>query len=96
MTTPCNFAINTRWGHTNHKTITLQFHPKQLKPTEKCLFDIFPTDILTDIYIWVSGLEHCDKFKAVIKNMNTFPNPTLFAIPPEVWAPYHNLSVHSC
>ena len=49
-----------------------------------------------DIDIWVYGLKNCDKFKAVINNMNTFSNPTLFAITPELWAPYNNFSVYSC
>ena len=96
MKTPRNFAINTRWGHTNQKTSTLHHHPKQLELTETYLFGIFPTCILTDIDIWVSGLKHLDKFKAVIKNTNNLYNPTLLAITTELRAPYHNSSVYSC
>ena len=95
MTKPLNFVISTRWGHANHKTSTLHFHPKLLKPTEKYLFNLLPQYILTDIDIWVSGLEHREKFKAVIPNMNTMCSPTLFPITQEIWAPYHNLSVCS-
>ena len=95
-TTPRNFVINTIWVNVYHNTSTPHWHPKWLKPTEISLFNILPTDILTDIDIWVSGLEHCDKFKAFIKNMNTMCNPTIFSIPPELWSPYHNLSVYSC
>ena len=96
MTMPRNFAINKILGHTYHNTSTLHRHPKRLKPIETSLFNIFPTVILTDIDIWVSGLEHHDKFKAVIKNMNTLSNPILFDIRPELWAPYHHFSVYGC
>ena len=54
-----------------------------------------PTLILTDIYIWVSGLKHHDKLKAVVKKMNYLSNPTIFAIPRELWLPYHNFIVYS-
>ena len=81
MTTPRNFAINTRWGHENHKTSTLHSHPKQLKPTEEYLFYLLSQGVLMDIDILVSVLGHRDKFKAVITNMNTMCNLTLFAIP---------------
>ena len=60
------------------------------------IFYLFPKDILTDIDIWVSGIEHCNKFKAVITNINTMCKPTLFSIQQELWAPYQNLSVYSC
>ena len=93
MTTPHNFTINTRWGHTYHKTSTLNLDPKLLTPTETSLFDLLPTDILMYIDIWVSGLKHCDKSKAVIKNMNNLCNPTLFVILLELWATYRNFSV---
>ena len=94
MTTPCNFSIIIKWGHADHKISTLIYHSKQLKFTETSLFGILPTDIFTDIDIWIFGLEYCDKFKAVIKNMNNMCNPTLFAITSELWAPYHNFSVY--
>ena len=51
MTTPHNFTINTRWGHTYHKTSTLNLDPKLLTPTETSLFDLLPTDILMYIDI---------------------------------------------
>ena len=82
MTTPLYFAKNTGWGRANNKKCpssffaytlnthicknTLHRHPEKLKPTEASLFDLFPAVILTDIEIWVSVLEHCDKFKAVL------------------------------
>ena len=93
MTTTRKFVINTRWVHVNHTTSTLHRHPKQLKTTEIFLFGLLPQDILTDIDIWVSGIEHRDKFNATILNMNTMCIPTLFVIPQELWAPYHNFSV---
>ena len=103
MTTPHNFAKNTGWGradknkfprelfplplNTHLRTSTLHCYPKRLKPTEASLFDLFPTVILTDIEIWVSGLEHRDKFKAVVSRLNSMFNPILFVIPPELWTP---------
>ena len=96
MTTTCNFAINTRWGHADQKRSTLYRHQKLTNCTETYLSDLLPQDILTDIDIWVSGLEHCDKFKAVITNINPLCKNTLFAIPRELWAPYHNFIVYSC
>ena len=94
MKRPHNFSKNTRWGHTNHKTSTLHRHMKQLKNVESYLFDLLPTFILTYIDIWVSGLKHRDKLKAVAKNMNYLSNPTLFAIPHELWATYHNFNAY--
>ena len=95
MTTTRNVTINTRWGHADQTTSTLHRYLKWLKPTEKYLFHLLPQYILTDINIWVSGLEHRKKFKAVITNINPLCNLILFAIPQELWAPYHNLSVYS-
>ena len=94
MTNTCNFAINTRWGHANQKTSTLHLHLKWIKPTETYLFDLLPQDILTEIDILTSGLEHCDKLKAVITKINPFCNPIFFSVPQELWAPYHNFSVY--
>ena len=94
MTTPHNFAKNKRWINTNHKTNTLHRHPKKLKPTEAYLFDLFPTLIFTDIEIWVSGLEHRDKFKTIVSRINFMYNPITFTIPREIWTPYHNLGFH--
>ena len=53
-----------------------------------------PTVTLADIDIWLSGLKHRDKFKAAVKNMNYLSNPTLFAIPHELWATYHNFNAY--
>ena len=87
MTTPHNFAINTRWRHVYHKKSTIHCHPKQLKLTETYLFYILPQDILMNIDIWVFRIEHRDKFKSVITNMNTMCNPTLFANTTELCVP---------
>ena len=94
MTTPHNFAKNKRWINTNHKTNTLHRHPKKLKPTEEYLFDLLSTVTLTDIEIWVSSLEHPDKFKAVVSCINFMYNPVLFEIINELWTPYNNLGVY--
>ena len=66
-----------------------------MNPTETYLFHLLPQDTLTDIEMWVYGLEHREKFKAVITNINPLCNPILFAIPQELWAPYHSFSVYS-
>ena len=81
MTTHRNFAKHTILGHTYHKTSTLHRHPKRLKPTESSLFDILPTVIHTYIKIWISGLKHRDKFKAVILHINFMYKPVPSAIP---------------
>ena len=94
MTTPHNLVKNTRWGNTDHKTSPLHQHTKQLKPTKAYLFYLLPKFILMDIDIWVSGLKHRDKLKAVAKNMNYLSNPTLFAIPHDLWATYHNFNAY--
>ena len=109
MTTTCDFSKNTGWEHDDNKkfprelialplnthlrTITLQCHPKQLNPIEAFLFDIFSTVILADIEIWISGLEHRYKFKAVVSCINSMYNPVLFVIPHDLWTPYHYFGV---
>ena len=75
-----NFAINKIWGHSDHTTSTLHLNPRQLNPTETYLYDLLLQDIITDIDIWVYGLENREKIKAVITNMNTMCNPTILAI----------------
>ena len=70
MTTTHNFAVNKRWGHANQTTSTLHRHPELINTIETCLLNLFPQDILTDIDIWVSGLEHCDKLKAGCQDIN--------------------------
>ena len=95
MTTTRNFTINTRWGNPNQTTSTLHHHHKRLNPTQTYLLDLLPQDILTDIDIWVFRIEHHDKFKAVITNINPLCNPILFSIPQDIRYPYHNFSVYS-
>ena len=95
MTTPCNFAKNKIWGHTDQKTSTLRHHPKLLNPTEEYLFGLLPKFILTNIEIWVSGLKHCDKSKSAVSRFNFMHNPVLSYIPQELWTPYHNSGVYS-
>ena len=90
-----NFVINTRLGNFDQTTSKLNHHPKRLNPTETYLFVLFLQHMLTNIDIWVSGLEHRERFKAVIRNINTLCNPSLFAIPQELLAPCHNFSVYS-
>ena len=80
MTMPRNFAKNTRLGHTNHKESTRQRDPKLLKPIEASLFNLFPTTILMDIDIWLSILEHRDKFKAVVTKSIFLSKAILFTI----------------
>ena len=112
MTTPRDFTKNTGWGHadnkkyprefftsplnTHHRTINLQYHSKLLKPSQAQLFDLLPTDILIDIEIWVSSLEHSEKFKPIILCFKTICNPIIFAIPHDLWTPYHNLGAFYC
>ena len=73
-----------------HRTILLQRPTKLLNPLHASLFDLLPSDILADIDIWISGLEHRDKFKHVISRFKSMCNPVLFAIPHKLWTPYHN------
>ena len=56
-------------------------HPKLLNPTEAYIFNIFPTFVLTGIEIWVSGLEHRDKLKAIVMRINFMYIPILNSIP---------------
>ena len=106
---PREFTKNTGWGRSNNKldprelfasplntnprTSTLHWHRKQLKPSQASLFDLLPTVILTDIEIWVSGLERRDNFKPVVSHINTMYNPIIFVISHDLWTPYHNFGV---
>ena len=79
--TPRDFTKNTVWGREINKkdpceffalplkknilTSTLQCHYKEPNTSQASLFYLLPTEILTDIEIWVSGLKHCDKFKLI-------------------------------
>ena len=62
--------------------------------TETYLFYLLPQGILTEIDFLASRLEHRDKLKADITKINHLCNPILFAIPQELWAPYHNFIVY--
>ena len=79
--------------NTHFHTSTLKRHPKLLKPTKASLFNILPTVFLVDIEIWVSSLNYCDKFKVVFLLINYMYNPVLFAVPRELWTPYHHFGV---
>ena len=110
-TTPHDFTKNTGWVcannnkcprelfesplNTHFRTSTLQFHTKRLKTTQVSLFYLLPAAILADIEIWVSGLEHRDKFKAVVSRINSMYNPIIYAITHELWTPYQNFRVYS-
>ena len=94
MTTTRNFVINTRWGHANQTTSKLHRHPKRLNPTENYLFDLLTQYLLKEIDFLASGLEHHEKLKAVITEINPLCNPILFAIPQELCVPYYNFSVY--
>ena len=54
------------------------------------LMGTIKTTTTVGIDIWSSGLKHCNKFKHVILRFIYMCNPVLFAIPHEVWIPYHN------
>ena len=94
MTNTRTFAIETRLGHSNTTTSTLHRHPKLKKATETYLFDLLLRDILMVIDLLASGLEHHDKLKAVITKIHPLFHPILFAVPQEIWAPYHNFNVY--
>ena len=106
MTTPRDFNKNTGWGRDNNNkylreffasllithclTSNLQRHSNQLKPSHSSLFYLLHTYILTDTEVWLSSLEHCDKFNPVVLRIKTKCNPVLFAIPHNLWTPYQN------
>ena len=54
------------------------------------LFYLLSSYILAYIDIWLSGLEHRDKFKHVISRFKYMSNPVLFAIRHNLGTPYHN------
>ena len=109
MPTPREFTKNTGWGRSDSKkhppeffvfplnthqlTSNIQHHSKQLNTSQAPLFYLLPTEILTDIEIWVSGLEHCDKFKPFVSRIKTMCNPILLEIPHNLWTPDHNVGV---
>ena len=111
MTTPRKFTKNIGWERDNNKkypreffastlithcwTGTLQHLSKKLNPLQASLFDLLTTTILTDIKIWVFGLENCDRFKPVVLRFKTMCNLILFATNHGLWNPYHNFGVLS-
>ena len=74
----------------HHRAIILQRPTKLLNPTHASLFNTLPSDILADIDIFLSILEHHDKFKHVILHFKSISNPILFAIIHDLWTPYLN------
>ena len=70
--------------------ITIQLPSKLLQPLHASLSCLLTTDIFTDIEIWVSGLKHRDKFKHIVLRSKTMCNLILYAIPYNLWTPYHN------
>ena len=61
-------------------TLLLQHPTNLLKPSYASLFAILPSDISTDIDVWLSGLEHCNIFKHVILRLKLMCNPVLLNI----------------
>ena len=94
MTTTHTFDNNTRWGHSPRTTSTLHRHPKRHNPTEPCLLDLLPQDVLTEIEFLESGLEHRDKPNSVITKIHPLLNPILVANPQNILSSYHNLGVY--
>ena len=109
MTTPLEFTKNKGWGRVNNKkypresfalplnthlhTSNLHRHSKRLNPSQAPIFDLLPMYIIMVIKIWVSGLEHRDKFKPIVSRINNMCNPILFEITHNLWTPYHNFGV---
>ena len=109
MTMPRDFTKNTGWGradnnkypsklfasplNTHLRTSSLQLPSKKLNPLQAPLFDLLTTAILKDIEILVSGLKYCEKFNPVVLGFKTICNPIFFAIPHDLWNPYHNVGV---
>ena len=90
MTTTRTFVITTIWGDSATTTSTLHRHTKIHNPTESCPFYLLPQDVLTEIDLLASLLEHRDKLKAVITKIHPLLDSIIFAIPQYLWAPYHN------
>ena len=94
MTTTRTIATNKILGHSNTTTSTLHCHLRQHKPTETNLFDLLPQEIVMEIDLLASELEHRKKIKAIITKINHLFNPIVFAVTQEIWYPYHNFSVY--
>ena len=77
-------------------TSTLQLHSKRLNPSQVSLFGLLTIDIITDIEIWVSSLEHRDKFKPVAFRIKNMCNPIIFVIPHNLYTPYQKFRVFCC
>ena len=64
-----------------HRRTHILQHPKKLlKPTHDSLLDPLPPEICADIDIWLSDLEHRNKFKHIISRFKYMSNPALFEI----------------
>ena len=70
--------------------IILQRPSKWLKPLHTSLYDWLPTVIIMYIEIWLSCLEHCNKFNRIVSRFKTMCKPILYAIPHYLWTPYRN------
>ena len=77
-------------------TLILQFPTKQLNPLHALSFDLLTSDIIAEIDIWLSVLEHCDKFKHIILRLKSMFNPDLFTIDHYLWTLYHNFVSFRC
>ena len=68
----------------HHCTLILQCPTKRLKNSHASLFDLITSKFFADIFIWLSGLKHCYKFKHVISCFKYMSNPVIFATPTRV------------
>ena len=74
----------------HHLTILLKSPTKLLDPLHESLFYLLPSYILEDVDIWISGLEHRDKFKHAFLRFKYMCNPVFFTIPHKLWTLYHS------
>ena len=73
------------------RTIILFGITKELNPTHASLLSLLPLEIFEDLYMWLSGLKHCDKFKHVILRFKYIINSALFTTSHDLWNLYHNI-----
>ena len=62
--------------------------PKIHKLKKGVFFDLLPMDILNEIYDWLIGLEHIDKFKTVVVCIKIPLNPALQMLTHKKLTPY--------
>ena len=74
----------------HYRTAIVQHPKKWLKYMHASLFSLLPSNILADIDIWLSDLEHCNKFKHVISSFKYMSNLVISKITHKLWTPYHN------